>query len=182
MLDGDFERAWQITDRLELDRGPVRGGCHLLWNGAPLAGRTVLVRCCHGLGDTIQFLRYLPLLRRVAKRVNVALQPELRELFPGLDCRHAAWDVEIECMELPYAFRTRLDTIPSDVPYLPTEYIRQTRAGFEVRRSANKRNAGLIWAAGAWDPRRSLALVAARATGCGSGHFAAQLATRARAR
>src|SRR5207248_1928058 len=110
MLAGDFERAWQQTDQIELGRRVQGDGSHLLWNGSPFNNKAVLVRCCHGLGDTIQFLRYLPLLRRTAKRLVVEIQPELRDLFLGvtgidlpLGAYDAPWDIEIECMELPYA-------------------------------------------------------------------------------
>lgn len=71
MRAGDFEAAWQLTDRLELPRREaehrgsfVRGPEHLRWNGATFTGQRVLVRCEHGLGDTIQFSRFIPRLCR----------------------------------------------------------------------------------------------------------------------
>src|SRR4051812_42558614 len=90
MLDGDFENAWRITDDLERQRrrdmhcaGFQRETWHLLWNGTPVEGRDVVVCCRYGLGDSIQFLRYLPMLRARAKSVQLDIQPELRELFPS---------------------------------------------------------------------------------------------------
>src|SRR4051794_27647226 len=89
MLEGDFESAWQVTDEIERDRrkpsganGFQRHPCHLLWGGTAIDGRHVLVRCEHGLGDSVQFLRYLPLLGARAASVRVGLQPELKDLFP----------------------------------------------------------------------------------------------------
>src|SRR4051794_30132391 len=67
MLEGDFEAAWLQTDRIELPRrdserrGPfTRQPQHLLWNGQPFDDRDVLLCCEHGLGDAIQFVRYIP--------------------------------------------------------------------------------------------------------------------------
>ena len=52
-----------------------------VWDGRPFAGRTVVVRCYHGMGDTLQFVRFLPALRAAAARVTLEVQPEL---FPLL--------------------------------------------------------------------------------------------------
>src|ERR671928_6933 len=83
---GDFLRAWDIADRALA----VRGGAtcwHLprheqwVWDGRPLAGRRVLVRCYHGLGDTIQYARFLP---RLSGEVVVWAQPTLLGLLARL--------------------------------------------------------------------------------------------------
>ena len=136
MLRGEFERAWQETDLTEAAR--LRSAecqdelpLHLrrVWDGSRLEGRTVVVHCYHGLGDTIQFARYLPVLREQASRVILECQPSLIPLLKsvdGIDQFYALGDcppcgagaVEIEIMELPYAFRTTLETIPREVRYL----------------------------------------------------------------
>src|SRR5689334_5260512 len=88
MRRGDFSEAWRQTDRIEAARRErqargefTREPYHLVWDGSPFEGRDVLVRCEHGLGDTIQFIRYLPLLRRVARSVTVLVQPHLLNLL-----------------------------------------------------------------------------------------------------
>ena len=100
-----------------------------------LAGTRVLVRCYHGLGDTIQFARYLPLLAERAARVCVEAQPELISLLRGLpgiadlvplgEKEHPparfGCDAEIDITELPHAFRTELGTIPAAIPYLSAD-------------------------------------------------------------
>src|SRR5690348_617414 len=90
MRRGDFEAAWLQTDRIELPRRAaeargtfVRGPQHLTWSGEPFDGRRVLVRCEHGLGDTLQFIRYLPALRERARSVALLVQPMLLPLFEG---------------------------------------------------------------------------------------------------
>src|SRR5439155_234617 len=52
-----------------------------VWDGTPLAGQRVLVRCYHGLGDTIQFIRYAPLIKEIAREVMVWAQPVLLPLL-----------------------------------------------------------------------------------------------------
>lgn len=156
MLDGDFERAWRVTDGIE---APRRAGVceatdsNLLWDGTPVEGRKVLVRCWHGLGDSIQFLRFVPMLRARAAEVFVDLQPELRGIFPDLtladSCEGA---VEIESMELPYLLRVQRDEIPARTPYV---------AACRGRRFLDPgaaRKVGVVWAAGEWNPARSLPL------------------------
>jgi hypothetical protein len=174
MLAGDFEAAWRQTDRIELPRRLAersghfdRQPHHLLWNGEPFTNRRVLVRCEHGLGDTIMFARYFPLLRRQARQVIVKAQPMLLPLLEGMngvDLLLNAWttdsdpphDVAIECMELAYAFRSKAETLPVKVPYLPASRLRQ-RASFEWP-NEHRCNVGLVWAASDWDTSRSLAI------------------------
>lgn len=169
MRRGDFEAAWRQTDRVEFPRREAerRGELqwdqsrHLVWDGSSFQGKRVLVRCEHGLGDTIQFARYLPLLRAQASSVIVKAQPALLGLLagmPGPDHLLDAWtpepnpphDVAIECMELPYAFRHTTLTIPSQVPYL--------HAGFHPPFAPGTRQVGLVWAASGWGTSRTVPL------------------------
>lgn len=173
MLGGDFEEAWRQTDRIEIPRrADRRAGIYqrrpeyLVWDGTSFDGKTVHVRCEHGLGDTIQFLRYLPRLKARAERVIFSVQPlllKLCEAAPGVDVLRNGWspepwpesDVEIECMEFPYAFRDSVKTLPGEVPYLDVELIRRTGKRMEV---ANKErlNVGVTWSCSAWDNERSV--------------------------
>ncbi len=175
MRRGDFESAWRQTDRIELPRQRaercgnfVRAAHHLVWNGAPFDNRRVLVRCEHGLGDTIQFLRYIPRLRQRARSVILKVQPMLLQLctgMPSIDLLRDAWttdpdpvhDVAIECMEFAYAFRDTTETLPTEVPYLPIEQIRASSRVWSFR-DPQRLNVGLIWASSAWDSTRSLHL------------------------
>ena len=180
MLRGDFESAWQIADRDRAARR--RAGItgrewprHMrpVWDGRTLAGTHVLVRCYHGLGDTIQFVRYLPLLAETAASVQLEAQPALLSLLaglPGIQRLHAlaadqdrpiaafGCDAEIEVTELPHGFRTRLDTVPADIPYLRPGPRRVAEARQRRARPGEGAAVGLVWAAGVWKPERSLAL------------------------
>jgi hypothetical protein len=176
MRRGDFEAAWRQTDRIEAPRrarqrdpGFVREPQHLTWNGEPFEDRDVLVRCEHGLGDTLQFIRYVPLLRQRARSVTVLVQPALLTLLDGSDefgnirdgwsdappPRH---DVEIEVMELPYALRSMPQSVPATIPYLPVDAIRARAAQLPPIERDGALKVGLVWAASDWDRTRSIPL------------------------
>jgi hypothetical protein len=164
MRRGRFEAAWRVSDALMAARGGTPQW-HLprhvqaVWKGEPVEGRRVLVRCYHGLGDTLHFIRFVPLLRRVAREVTVWVQPELIPLLRGTGgfgrllplhegTPEAEYDVDVELMELPHLFRTTPETIPAEVPYLEVEPApRPDRARLAV---------GLVWRTGEWQPERSV--------------------------
>lgn len=180
MRRGDFAAAWRETDRIELPRraAALRGDFareanHLVWDGRAFEGQRVHVRCEHGLGDSIQFLRYLPRLREKAREVIVSIQPELLPLFRGMrgvDVLRNGWttepppehDVEIECMEFPYVFRDTLESLPRAVPYLPVEEIHAGAAAFDFSGMPGFR-VGLLWAASDWDATRNIPVTELRA-------------------
>lgn len=165
MLGGDFEAAARET--LALMRGlreePERNPNwdNLLWDGKPLNGRHVLVRCNHGLGDTIQYARFLPALDSIARRLTVFVQPDLLPLLesmPGMirnGCTESvppSVDCEVEIMELSYAMRTT--AFPRTVPYLPVELIARQGGILPPIIEGSGLNVGLIWAAN--DTERSV--------------------------
>src|SRR5581483_3220048 len=91
-----------------------------------------LVRCYHGLGDTIQFARFLLPLRRIAGEVVVWCQPELLPLIAiveGVDgvlplhdgTPETEFDVDIEIMEIPHAIRASRAEIGMCRPYLKSK-------------------------------------------------------------
>ena len=168
MRRGDFGSAWTISDNVLLERIGRGDICtHLprheqfVWNGEPLTGRRIFVRCYHGLGDTLQFVRLLAHPRLRAAEITLWVQPALIRLLqtvhgidrilplhegnPGLD-----YDVDIEIMELPHALRLAVDELPGPMPYI---YVpaSATRAA-----ASRRRRIGVCWSAGEWDPKRSL--------------------------
>lgn len=161
---GNFEDAWLASDRILArhnahPRWDLPRHLQSVWNGTPVHGRDVLVRCYHGLGDTLQFIRYATLLRRIARKVIVWAQPQLLPLLltvSGIDrllplhdgAPEVAYEVDVEVMELPFVFRSTLSTLPASVPYLTVE-----SASFSDRFT---RRVGIVWRAGGWDHRRSI--------------------------
>ena len=100
------------------------------WNGEDPNGRRILVFAEQGLGDTIQFARYLPLLAERGAKVSFLVRESmLRLLQPLRFCAElvsrvepdAAFDFQCALMSLPHVFRTAADTIPCRVPYLHPE-------------------------------------------------------------
>jgi hypothetical protein len=109
-----------------------------LWNGEDLAGRTILLHGEQGYGDTIQGLRYVPLVAARGARVVLEVPPPLARLaasVPGVAELVAAgqalprFDLSCPMLSLPRAFATTLETIPAEVPYLspPAEALSQWR-------------------------------------------------------
>jgi tetratricopeptide (TPR) repeat protein len=119
-----------------------------------LRGHTVLVVHEEGFGDTIQFLRYLPLLAKRGARVAVAVPPPLAPLLravpgaddvPDGDAPVPAHDFHCSFVGLPRAFETTLETIPCDVPYLAADPI-LARQWAERLPDTGQSRVGLCWA------------------------------------
>jgi hypothetical protein len=164
MRRGDFAAAWALSDAVLASRAGV-ACAHLprheqwIWDGSSLQNRRVLVRCYHGLGDTLQFVRYLPLLQAIGSTVILWVQPALMPLLSGAGgidemlplhdgVPDVAYDVDVELMELPHVFRSTRATIPARVPYL--------RVDRPPRPPEPGLRAGLVWVAGGWNQRRSI--------------------------
>src|SRR5262249_48703835 len=97
------------------------------WQGEDLKGRHLLVFSEQGLGDAIQFIRYLPLLAerkcKITLLASAKLVPLLRLLSEQIEIVSELsgvenFDFQVPLMSLPLAFNTRLETIPSKTPYL----------------------------------------------------------------
>jgi tetratricopeptide (TPR) repeat protein len=142
------------------------------WGGEPLQGRSILIFAEQGLGDIVQFSRYLPLLKEqgadVGFLVSNRMHQVLRESFPQIrlfndvqQARTARFDVCCAMMSLPLHFRTRLDTIPVAMPYLKTSPERL--AHWRDRIGADGFKVGICWQGNpfvAIDAGRSFALEA----------------------
>jgi hypothetical protein len=162
MLLGRFEDAWKESERIDA-RGsddPIA-----LWDGNPFADKRVIVRCLHGYGDAIQFIRFGRFLKPEARRIIVQTHPQLISLFQQLpwadsviswDCEdRGSWDQQIEVMELPRAFRTTLQTIPDEVPYLHVPRSRMEHSRIAPRNGLSLR-VGIQWASSRWDATRDV--------------------------
>jgi tetratricopeptide (TPR) repeat protein len=123
-----------------------------LWDGsASLEGRTILLHAEQGLGDTLQFVRYVPLAAEAGATVLLEVQPPLRTLLQSVEGVTAvfargeplpACDFQIPLLSLPHAFRTRLESIPAVVPYLRAA---PDKAAQWHERLGEGRRIGLVW-------------------------------------
>jgi len=129
LLRGNFEQGWQEYEwrRWTLPEFTTRPFSQPLWDGSALSGRTILLVAEQGLGDTLQSIRYAPLVKQRGGTVIVECLPPLLRLlagFPGIDRLVArgsplpAFDVQAPLLSLPRIFHTALATIPRAVPYL----------------------------------------------------------------
>jgi hypothetical protein len=161
MLRGDFEQAWKESDFIHQTGA---ADPHRMWTGESWRGRRIMLRCLHGLGDTIQFIRYASLLRADCARLVVQTHPQLVRLLEAIPAIDEVltwgedrndWDLQMEINELPRAFRTTLETIPTTIPYvtLPSNLVAQAA---QYVSSPGSTRVGLCWRSGPWDPSRSV--------------------------
>jgi tetratricopeptide (TPR) repeat protein len=125
-----------------------------LWVGEqPICGKTILLHAEQGYGDTIQFVRYAPLVAELGAKVLLEVQPELVRLLSqirgvetviGRGEPLPAFDFHCPLLSLPLAFDTRLETIPGDVPYIRPGCAEI--AAFERRLPSKRPRVGLAWA------------------------------------
>lgn len=130
LLIGDFadgwrEYEWRGEGRDLAARARFAQGA---WIGEPLVGSALLVHAEQGFGDTIQFVRFLPLAEARGLRVVAEVQPELKRLFTGFSSSVdviqrgeplPAFNRQIRLMSLPQALGTRLDSIPPPARFPP---------------------------------------------------------------
>jgi ADP-heptose:LPS heptosyltransferase len=140
---GDFEHGWPEYEwRWRRPKSPPRRLPQPRWDGAPLAGKTLLVYMEQGLGDMLQFIRYAPLLKAQGANVLVECPAFLHPLLsrcPGIDRLLAEgsplpeFDVHVPLLSLPHLLGTTLATIPAQVPYLYAGEERVQRWAEELR-------------------------------------------------
>jgi tetratricopeptide (TPR) repeat protein len=155
LMRGDFKRGWPEyeTCRTQRDGVPPGARSRPVWNGASLAGRTILLHSEQGLGDTLQFIRYAPLVKRVGGTVIVACQPALCGLLRGLagideivdvGGELPLFDVRASLLSLPGILGTDLENLPCDVPYLSVQKSLVARSRPRIREIAGFK-IGIYW-------------------------------------
>jgi hypothetical protein len=135
----------------------------------PLAGRGILVHADHGLGDTLQLVRYVDaLVAHGAGRVWLGVQTSLHPLLADSGYRDlvppegdgASFDVHISIMDLPCVFRSTDETLPARVPYLRAQTNRAERWRGALSAIGGLK-VGIAWQGNrnyAWDHLRSIPL------------------------
>ena len=153
---GQYREGWQGYEwrfakvdpipRLELPRP--------LWDGSPLAGRTILLHAEQGFGDTFQFVRYAPLLAAQGGTVLLLCQAksiaQVLTTVPGVSRVLVRGEPlpEFDChaplMSLPHLCGTLLETIPAQIPYLAADPVLVQR--WRPRIPGEGLRVGLVWA------------------------------------
>jgi Flp pilus assembly protein TadD len=128
LVEGDYTNGWNDYECrwLMKDAEPFR--CRQeLWDGSDLDGRTILLHWEQGYGDTLQFIRFVPLVKAKGGKVVLTCQPRLFDLLShckGFDqlIRHGdplpEFDVHAPLATLPKLLGITVETIPADIPYL----------------------------------------------------------------
>ena len=124
------------------------------WTGAQnLRGKTILLHAEQGLGDIIQFSRYVKKLMELGAKVILGIQPQLKSLLASLPWpvqiitpgeKMPEFDYHCPLLSLPLVFKTTLDTIPADIPYLyaDKDHVRLWREKLPPKKSLR---VGLVW-------------------------------------
>jgi tetratricopeptide (TPR) repeat protein len=133
LLNGMYNEGWEdYKSRFDVDGLPYKRP-HVnavIWRGEEITEQHLLVFCEQGLGDVIQFVRYLPrLVRRKAKVTFLAPAKLIRLLRPLTEQINAvsaiqsndSFDFQCALMDLPLCFHTSLSSIPNETPYLRAE-------------------------------------------------------------
>ena len=168
LLTGRFAEGWRELEwRWKTPWHRKHPSPKPVWRGENAEGKTILLHSDQGHGDTIQFLRYAPMVAARGARVALEVQPALRRLCLGLagvaeiatpGDPTPAHDLVCPLLDLPMVFATRLDTIPAAIPYLHAD---PAAAENWRRRLAGRPDlkVGLVWSgnpAFVDDHRRSL--------------------------
>ncbi len=169
MLLGRFAEAWQVSDKLEAQ-------LESFWDGAPLDGRHVMLRCLHGYGDALQFIRYAPQLRERAASLCVETHPAMVPLLRACSGVEQVitwepapavmlyWDAQIEIMEVPRIVRADPAVEKMVLPYLDVARLPAISATVTVTERLLQRKAqglvqvGFSWRSSNWNPLRSVPL------------------------
>ena len=131
LLVGDYEQGWPEYEwRWKTDKVASRSFSQPRWEGRPAAGMTILIHAEQGLGDTLQFIRYARLVKQQGATVIVQCQRALLPLLascPGIDRLVAngeqlpEFDAHAPLLSLPAIFKTTVDSVPCDVPYIQAD-------------------------------------------------------------
>ena len=172
LLRGNLDEGFKYHEwRLKIKKptaAPAR--TNLIWDGEQsLSGKHFVVYEEQGLGDIIQFCRYLPVLEQKGANVTFKVKSNLHALLQTMDSKTSLntrlpeenkIDFELPMMSLPLALKTTVETIPAQIPYLYADDQRKKRWNEKLGNKTVTR-IGLVWSGSTWhknDHNRSLLL------------------------
>ena len=153
LLQGNLLLGWrEYESRWGVGVGDDRRLAQPRWQGEPLGGARILLHAEQGLGDTLQFVRYVPLVAARGGQVVLEVQPPLHRLLSGIEGASLVisrgetlpeFTCQCPLLSLPLAFATELDTIPARIPYIhpdPAQVL-----AWRERFQGDTRRVGLAW-------------------------------------
>jgi tetratricopeptide (TPR) repeat protein len=153
LLQGDLAAGWvEYESRWKVGIADDRKLVQRRWKGEPIAGERILLYAEQGFGDSLQFVRYAPLVAARGAEVVLEVQPSLHRLLSrtsgtfrvmsrGETLPEFTWQCSL--LSLPLAFGTELGTIPAAVPYVYPDPA-QAQA-WRRRLEGTTRRIGLVW-------------------------------------
>lgn len=169
LLQGNYSagfREYEWRWKKRRFTSPVREFVQPRWSGGNLGGKTILIYAEQGLGDTLQFCRYLPLLVERGAEVLFECHPPLVPLMQSLGTGITVlpfgrdlpdFDCQLPLLSLPYMLGSTLETIPVAVPYLTAPVVRQPFWQSVLPGDNGDKRIGLCWSGKRYpDPGRSL--------------------------
>lgn len=163
LLSGNFKQGWKEYEwRWKTDH-PIfqpRNFSRPLWDGGDVKGITILLHAEQGFGDTIQFVRYAPLVAERGARVILTCPEELKTLVENVEGvrqviayneKLPEFDTYCPLVSLPLVFDTQLESIPARIPYIKVAPELKEKWSGGIQRDVSQLNVGLVWATG---PRR----------------------------
>ena len=133
LLNGDFRAGWlgqeSRWDRKDTPKRHLEAA-YPVWRGDNILGKKIMVYDEQGLGDIIQFSRYLKLLSSAGAEITLKLRPSMHKLLAHVDdavrvtdilSADESFDYQCALLSLPLGFGTTLETVPAETPYLRAE-------------------------------------------------------------
>jgi tetratricopeptide (TPR) repeat protein len=170
LLSGNYREGWREFEWFRKKKDCMarqRSFMQPLWEGSEIKGKRILLHAEEGFGDTIQFVRYAPLVARMGAVVIVECQKELTPLVQEMDGIETAlsygdtlpsFDLHCPLMSLPRVFDTVLETIPATVPYLRANAGTVEHWGRRISHDPSYVKIGLAWAGGGLPFKKSCPL------------------------
>lgn len=128
LLIGDYKAGWALHEWRWLSAGfHPHGHTQPLWDGRDLTGRTLLLHCEQGFGDSIQFIRLIPLVKKFGPTIVVLCPEPLKRLFRTVNAINhlhttvqtlPRCDFQAPLLSLPHILGITLSTVPTHIPYL----------------------------------------------------------------
>lgn len=156
LMLGNFKEGWKGYEwRWELkDVVDKRKFYQPLWDGSDIKEQTVLLHAEQGFGDTIQFIRYTPLVAQRGAKVIVECQKELVSLLKNVEGIHLIighgeelpdFDMHCPILSLPGIFGTTLTNVPAKIPYISADTSLIQEWHNRIASNNSEYNVGLVW-------------------------------------
>ncbi len=160
LIKGEYEEGWKLYEwrwKTNALQSAKRNYVEKLWLGdESLIGKTILIYPEQGLGDFIHFSRYVPMLVEQGARVILEVPKALVRVMETLPCTVTivesgnelpSFDMQCPIMSLPLAFKTTVETIPANIPYLFANPAKKPNWEKRLLESSALR-VGLVWSGG----------------------------------